>query len=343
MVGISAVEETQKEFSLNIFILNPHLEIEEDKEMKLGNIKKINYPHSFILSDNGFIFFLNGIKEGKNAEQSNVGLENRLYQLFRFDPLEDKLKQYDVTISDKFISDVKMKLDKDENLLITGFYNESHYKGAEGVFLMVIDRNDGSLLHSGKRPLDNKILTDFLNEKELRRSRAIDNLYLDHFYINDDGNITLIAEIFFVEQRLVTGANGINVSTTYLYNWEDILVVELDENLNYVLHNTIRKKQKSSNFLSPYWSYSLMEKDDGSKCLLYNYLNNRKGNSIITATSANRSSTYFNDLWQNKGEERLEFKNLHFAPAYTSFFQGSYGVVQDKGHYQFFKLLNANN
>ena len=87
------VLECEREFFLDVFLLDLSLAIIKEKEILLGNIKKVNYPHSFLLSDNGFLFFLNGLSEKKNANHSKVGLENRLYQLYRYDPFNDKIKQ----------------------------------------------------------------------------------------------------------------------------------------------------------------------------------------------------------------------------------------------------------
>ena len=100
-VGVSMVLECEREFFLDVFLLDLSLAIIKEKEILLGNIKKVNYPHSFLLSDNGFLFFLNGLSEKKNANHSKVGLENRLYQLY-IQLHNDKIKQYNPVLN-KFV------------------------------------------------------------------------------------------------------------------------------------------------------------------------------------------------------------------------------------------------
>ena len=342
-VGVSMVLECEREFFLDVFLLDLSLAIIKEKEILLGNIKKVNYPHSFLLSDNGFLFFLNGLSEKKNANHSKVGLENRLYQLYRYDPFNDKIKQYDVSIADKFISDVKMKLGATGDLYITGFYNESVYKGTQGVFLMVIDKDDGSISLSGKRALDENVLSDFLTDKQIRRAKVIEDLYLDHLYIDDQGNITLIAEVFFVEERLITSANSINITTSYYYNWGDILVLEIDKGLNYLAHETVRKKQKSTNYLNPHWGYSLIEKDDGKRSLLYNYLTNRKSGGVITASALSRAVTWYHPLFSLISREMDAPRQLSATPLFAPVWYGSYGILQDKDDFSLFKISSSNN
>ena len=342
-LGLSMVLENEKEFLLDIFLLDLSLSIIKEKQIQLGNIKKVNYPHSFMLSDNGFIFFLNGLSEEKNAAQTEIGLENRLYQLYRYNPDNDKIKQYDVTIADKFISDVKMRISAMGDLYIAGFYNKSIQKGAEGVFLMVIDKDDGSISLSGKRALDKRVISDFLTEKQIKRTQVVEDLFLDHLYVDDQGNLTLISEVFFIEQRLITSANGINVTTSLYYNWGDVLVLNMDKSLNYLAHETIRKRQKSTNYISPYWSYSLIEKDDGNKSLLFNYTANRKKGGGVTITSPSRAVTWYHPLFSFQPNEMDTPKQLNVAPLFAPIWYGSFGILQDKHDFGLFKIIPSNN
>ncbi len=335
-IGISSVIENYKEsrFDIELLLLDINLTIKQERQLILPNIKKVDFPSHFIVSDNGSIFFLNGLTDSKSEKTAEIGLEKRLYQLFRYDPNLDKLKQYDVSIADKYISDVSMKLNKNGDLYVLGFYNNSYYKGAEGIFLMLIDKDSGKIRLSGKKPIDKKILSDFLTEKQLRKRYSVDDLFLDHIHIKENGNIIIIGEIFYVDQRLMTGANGISVTTSKYYNFEEILLMELTASLSYVQHQTIYKKQKSINFLSAYWGYSFIDPGNSDDLyIVFNYSNPRKEKSSVTVTNPSRTSIWVQKLFSSEPTKIDRSDLLRVAPLYNPIWESDYLIVQDNKQY----------
>jgi len=341
LMGISSVHDDfkQNEFDVDLFILDADMDKLYDKSVSLPNIKKVNTPSNFTLSNSGEIYFLNGLTDEKSEATTEVGLEKRLYQLFRYNPSKGKLKQYDVSISDKYISDVKMKLAPTGDLYIIGFYNYSYFKGAEGVFLMVIDNETGKIKVSGKKPLDLKVLSDFLSEKKLRRENSIDDLFLDHIFIKENGNILLLSEVYFVVQRVMTGVNAINVSTSKYYNFEEILIMELDPSLNLVKHEVIYKNQKSTNFLNPYWGYTLLnENDPNNLMLVYNFATPRNRKSTVTVTSELRSSSWIHHVF-NETSKIESIGKLRVCPRFNPSLSKNYFVLQDDNEFGLFQVI----
>lgn len=344
-IGISAVTENLNDykFEISIHLMDKASNLLEQKIIQLPNIKKVDSPSSFMVTESGIVYFLNGLTDKKNEENSKIGLEKRLYQLFRYDSVNDKIKQYDVSIADKYISDVRMTLEENGDLYILGFYNNSFYKGTEGVFIMVIDDSSGEIKVSGKKQLDPRILADFYTEKQLRRETSIDDLYLDHIYLKENGNIVLIGEVFYVNQRMITSANGLNITTSKYYNFEEIIAIELTSNLGYIQHNTIYKKQKSTNFLSSYWGYSLLiDEHSDDFALMYNYINPKREKSSVTSTSPSRTSVWLQ--WGFSTEQIIldGYKDLRLCPLYNPVWNSEFAILQDRSEYGFLKLIPSN-
>ncbi|MFK7755454.1 MAG: hypothetical protein AB8B53_00830 [Flavobacteriales bacterium] len=344
-LGISSANENNRanQFEIRLYIYNESLVKLSNQSINLPNIKRVSFPSNFTLDPEGTVYFLNGLQNQKGDEVNDIGLNKRLYQLFRFNPTDEKLKQYDVSIADKYITDVKMKTDPEGNLVVLGFYNNSYEKSAEGLFTMVISREDGAIILSGKKPFKGEVLSDFKTGKQVKKNPIINNLFLDHFFFTEGGTMVLLAEVFNIEQRLMQDATGINMTTSTYYNFDEILALEIEQNLNYVRHHTIHKRQKSINFMNPYWSYAVLNPTAPENLkVLYNYVTPKGKKNAVTILSEARTSTWCQGVFSKNSQAIEADRNLKVAPLHAPKHLNNTLILQDKNEYRLAKILPDN-
>lgn len=340
-LGISSSKPAfkNKDAEVEIHIFDRELEMIASKQISLPGLEKIAAPSQFQISELGLVYFLSGSDKEKAEIDGKLGLEKKVYQLYLYNFSKDKLKQFDVSIADKFISDVKMRLNRDGNLYVLGLYNNSHVKGAEGVFLMIIDGFSNQIIASGKKDLSLEIKKDFISDKRLQRNPVIDDLYLDHFYIKENGNIVFLGEVFFVDKRLVNTASVANLTTSIYYHFQEILVVELDSKLDYVQHQTIDKRQKSINEFSLYFGYSILNLNSEAPLIVYNYAKGKMDKNVAEVSANSRTSVFIQPLFSSDFHE-IEFsERMKIAPGLNPELFNNYLVLQDKRTYKVGKLI----
>jgi len=341
MLGVSSSIQGFRgsESEVGIHMLDANLNLLCSTNLTLPGSEKIASPSQFEISENGNVYFLSGLDKQKAENDGKLGLEKKVYQLYSYNYIIDKLKQFDVSIAEKYISDVKMKLHKDGDLYVLGFYNNSHVKGAEGVFLMLLDGANLKVKTSGKKDLSVKIKEDFISSKRLQKNPVIDDLYLDHFLIKDNGNIVFISEVFSIDKRTVNQTQFANINATTYYNFDEILCVELDSRLNYVQHLTIDKRQRSINNYSIYYSYSVINLDSAEPYLAYNYVKGRNNKNVTEITGNDRTKLILQPLFSLDSKWIETPEKTKIAPGVNSVLSNSFLALQNKREYLVAKIF----
>ena len=341
ILGISSSKEGFRgtEAEVEIYVLDSSIELISSNRLTLPGSEKIATPSQFKISDSDIIYFLSGSDKKKAELDGKLGLEKKVYQLYSYNYALDKLKQFDVSIAEKYISDVKMKLHESGDLYVLGFYNNSHVKGAEGVFLMVLDGVTLKVRTSGKKDLSIKIKKDFISSKRLEKNPVIDDLYLDHFFVKKNGNIVFIGEVFSVDKRIVNQPQVGSLTTSIYYNFDEILSVELDSRLNYVQHLTINKRQRSVNNFSIYYSYSVINLESVEPYLAYNYIKNKNDRNVAEISGNSRTQLIIQPLFST-GFKKVETPDKSkIAPGINAEFKNGFLALQNRRKYLVSQLL----
>ncbi|GEM_PF-1324753 len=343
ILAVSSSKEGYRgiETEVGIHIINADLKLISSNELTLPGSEKIAPPSQFEISNNGTVYFLSGSDKLKAEVDGKLGLEKKVYQLYSYNYKIDKLKQFDVSIAEKYISDVKMKLHKNGDLYVLGFYNNSHEKGAEGVFIMLLDGGSLKVKTSGKKDLSVKIKEDFISSKRLEKNPVIDDLYLDHFFIKENGNIVFIGEVFSVDKRHLSQQRPeiTSLTTSVYYHFDEILCVELDSRLNYVQHLTIEKRQRSINEFSIYYSYSVINLDSDEPYIAYNYIKNKNDRNVTEISGNAKTQLILQPLFSEDAEKIETPERLKIAPGINAEFSSSFMALQSRRQYLISHLL----
>ncbi len=134
-----------------------------------------------------------------------------------------------------FISDIRAALLQNGNLGVAGFYSTQGYDSYEGSFYFAFDSKTGVAVKHNES-LNSEILTLFMAKKDASKSgTALFGFNLHHLIAQENGGMYLIAE----------KTQQVTEKTAERYTYEDLLILNYDEQGNIKWGKSIRKKQET--------------------------------------------------------------------------------------------------
>jgi len=136
--------------------------------------------------------------------------------------------------SDRIIESVAL-WEKDENeLVIGGYYNNPGSYSVHGMYVLHVSKDDGAYTQN-YHAIPKEVLNAFStksekkkNEKNAKKGREGENkLVFDKLFVDEEGNIILVGEEFWVTSRTTTSSSG-STRTTYYYHYGDILAAKIN-------------------------------------------------------------------------------------------------------------------
>ncbi|HMJ48477.1 MAG TPA: hypothetical protein VK498_14185 [Ferruginibacter sp.] len=245
------------------------------------------------------------------AKEIRAGLRENINEvdLMIFKPGEKDWSSYRLPIDNKYIDEVKIRVDNlNNNYIVNSFYYTQRRGSIEGLFAAVFNKTTSAFRVNFNR-LNDSLRSKITSEGQFRG--AFDNLFIRNIFLKRDGGYLLIAEDFSSQTRSSNPWNRWdyiysnnydyygnssyypyyrpwnrynNVSTTR-YFYDNMLVAGLDSSLKLQWNNIIFKSQSdddNDNFLS----YTTL--NDGAE-IHFLFIEREKNSQII----ANHSITPF--------------------------------------------------
>lgn len=243
------------------------------KELMLPYTDNLFQMEDFQVDNDGNAYFIGllfkGIKKLKRK-----GEPNYTYQVLNFYNEGNELKEFTINLEDKFITDMKLGITDNQNLVCGGFYSDRGTFSIKGSYFMKINGETKDVMTSNSNEFGIDFITS--NMKERKQGKAKKNadkgknleLYkynLDDIIIRSDGGAVLIGEQFFIRQvtRTQTSSNGRTTTTTdYHYYYNDIIAVNMAPDGTIEWTEKIAKRQHTVNDGGFYSSYAKAVVDD---------------------------------------------------------------------------------
>jgi hypothetical protein len=195
----------------------------------------------------------------------------------------NEISQLDLNLKDKFINQVKIVEDEQQNLIFTGFYGEksseiqeSSKKNQEksyhvlGIFYTIIDPTSKEILNFGIHELDaefifNKNVHGDLENKNLKERKRdlgilLKNFQMKYFEATDDGGYIGISEDIF-------SVGDYSNPPHYTWYFKDIIVFKFNQNGELQWEKKIRKTQRS---MQVYQSSFVVKQIGGKVFIVFN-------------------------------------------------------------------------
>ena len=301
---------------------------------------------------NGNVYLLGVIyTEGSNRleRQGKPTYQYNLIAYMRDSTLD--VQEYKIDVKDKFVSDLTFRPADDGDLVFSGFYSEKGAKGVKGTCFFKINPKTKDMTSISTREFDFGFLTQNFSERNKERAKAaaisddkgkeaeLTSYSLDKLILRSDGGAILIAEQYFIEEQRQDNfgrfgtfssfgfndpwgfndpfgyRNNRNNQSDYFFNYNDIIVVNIQPDGEIAWSARIPKRQTSKNDYGIYSSYSMCTVAD-KLYFIYNEDSrnldaNRKKtvagepdrNSVVVLAEVNREGKVKRSpLFQNKEE-----------------------------------------
>lgn len=203
------------------------------------------------------------------------------YHIYCVSPNEEAPIDIPVEVKNQFITDIRIDIAPNGDILCGGFYSKLNSFNVEGVFSITIDGATHKIKQQSLKAIPiSAVVENFSEAKQERLEKKetkgknveLYNYDLNNLVIKKEGGFVLIGEQFYVT-TYTTYVNK-TYQTHYLYHYNDIIVVNVDSKGNIEWAEKIGKTQMSTDDGGILSSYSMMV--DGDK--LHFIFNDNKKN-----------------------------------------------------------------
>lgn len=239
-----------------------------DSDLKVLWEKKITLPYAdklfslmdYELDDEGNVYILGKQYKGKPVDILDKQINFSYLILGYFDEGEEE-REYKLAEKDKYITEVRLAVDKDLDLICAGFYSANKSSSsAGGSFYLKIDYDSGDLTTSNYHKFDVDFLTSLDSEKRKAKTKKkaskakakgkeieMINMDLRRLLLNENGNVVLVGEQNYVRVVSSYNASSKSYSTTYYYHYNNIVVVNFNSDGSVKWKRLIPKNQTQTN------------------------------------------------------------------------------------------------
>ena len=196
------------------------------------------------------------------------------YLLISFYPLENKVKEFEISLDGKFITSVTAGVNPAGNIAIGGFYSNTNEFTLAGTFYLLISAENKKIITLNQKAFDKDFLMEFMSEKSANNGEELTDFYFDHFILNEDGSAMLIAEEYFKQTYTYFDPYNQLYYDNNTYNFNTIIVVKVNMNGEITQTHKINKRQISNTGYNNYLSYTIAKGDS----TLYVMFNDHSGN-----------------------------------------------------------------
>ncbi len=219
----------------------------KDKYFQISNYR---------VDNSGKVFMLAAvIKEKADRERKKP---NYSYNIISYNDATKTIKELPISLGDKFISDISFAITPKGTIAVGGFYsNKNDDGGLAGTFFMSVDKEKNQVIAKGTKDFSSAFLSEFMSARRASKHKELYNYTIDYIVTQPNGGLIMIAEQSYVNVVTTCQPKG-GCTTTYYYNYNDIIVVNVNPDASIKWTQHIPKTQVSTNDGGYYSSYSFV-------------------------------------------------------------------------------------
>ena len=282
-------KKAQERFSLQVF--NNNFERIWEKDIILPYADNRFAIKDYRVDNQGNAYLLGVLYESKTGFlRRNVSYQ---YIILAYNNDGEATEEYAVNLPEKFITDLTFRVAKDGKLICSGFYSEKGTYSIKGTYFFQLDPKTGEVFNKNHKAFDFDFVTEYYSSRKRKRAKRAEKsgnakrsaeLYqysLNDLILRSDGGAVLVAEQFYIEREdydrygypYYGGYSSYRYrqsnSVEYHYNYNDIIVVNIQPNGEIQWTSRIPKRQETINDGGYYSSYAMANVRD-KICFVYN-------------------------------------------------------------------------
>jgi hypothetical protein len=218
------------------------LEMLWEKDILLPYTQEVVQVHSFLLDNDVNIYMMSGRNPSKSGHQWQKPQGGR-YVVFFYNATNNKLKEYDVSLKDKQVLSVIFQFNKEQDVVITGYYSNDFRFSASGTFLFTIGAGGTAVKAASFMPFAKDFVAKLVRTNRSDSEAALPDFYLDHMILEADGSMILIGEQYYATENTITDPTTGRQTIEFRYNFDDIIVTRIEPSGRHMWNLKIPKRQ----------------------------------------------------------------------------------------------------
>lgn len=319
LIHYSLPTQKKEKEKIALIVMDKELNLIWEKKCTLNYSSELFGADLFKIDNNSNAYIL-GVVYKEKAVSKRRGKPNYKYQLITYKSNGQIVEEYPIELKDKFITDMQLAINNKNDIVCAGFYSNLGTFSINGSYYMYIDGDNGEVTNKKSKEFELEFITQNMTEREAEKARRKEEkgkeieLFeydLDDLVLRDDGGVILVGEQFFIKENVHTtySSNGsVYTSYSYIYNFNDIIVINIDPEGQIEWAKKIPKRQESLNDGGTYSSYTMGYLDerlffvfnDNPKNLL------NKGNGKLVNYNPNRESVVVMATIDSDGNQNKE-------------------------------------
>jgi hypothetical protein len=239
---------------------------------------------NYRVDNDGNVFMMASIEKEKGEKEKKK--PKYRYELISYIYKTKSIKETEITLDDKFISDISFRINEKGNIVIGGFYSNKSSDGLAGTFFLAMDKESRKVISSGYKDFTTEFLGEFMSARKAEKHKELYNYSIDYLVTKSDGGVLMVAEQYYMYTTTTCDSKG-NCRTNYHYCYNDIIVVSVNPDASIAWVKKVPKYQHSVNDNGYYSSYTMDVVGDK----LYLIYNDNPKNLLVDATKVKNGIT----------------------------------------------------
>lgn len=298
---IYCINSIYQQSELSVFVYNEQFEFlwkKENIEIEKSHFFKIE---DVFIDEEANVHLIGILSKQKFLKKQKAKVyQNYSYQLLSFFEQGNTLKKEEISFENKFITNIKMNLNVNNNLLLIGFYLTN--KGKQGTFYVKLNKNSHQFVLTKFHKLDQKVFEEGIYEELLTYGHPVIFDYIfKNIHVQKNGEVTLLTEQHYILEE-TKQKSPTKALFFYHYHYNNLLLFHYNIEGELIWKQHIPKHQFSHNDQGYFLSIASLLSNNK---LLIVYNDHHKKHSF--ATLFPKSTITFIKVNLNNGHYQKDF------------------------------------
>jgi hypothetical protein len=253
----------QERQAFDLHVLNDRLDPLWSRETTLPYPDHEFTTEQYKVDHKGDVYLLSTLFDD-NRSHKRSGLPDYRYHLISYRNKGKEVNEYSIRLPEKFLTDMKIVINEQQDIIGGGFYAEKGSYHIEGSYFFTIDGKSQEVVSNSVKEFEPRFIDKefpglHAGTKEVGQLKNM-GISLNDIIVRKDGSAVLVGEQYFVSsntrlKRRLLGSS--RTRTNYYYDYKDIILVNTNAQGLIEWAEKIPKSQHSHNDAGRYSSFSL--------------------------------------------------------------------------------------
>lgn len=246
---------TNEKFSYRVIDYNMNVLWEQQIELPYKN-REFSIEH-YELDQDANVHLLSRITQSE--EKWVKGNPNFYYSILSYNHSTNAIKEYEINLGSRSISDISFTLGPEGHLQSAGFYSEEAKSEnyTAGAFFLKIDPRTEKVVQRGFKKFNQGVVTEFIGERKALQGKELYNFNIKRFLPIEEGGALLIGEQTITSVSCYTDPRTGFQTCTDNYYFNDIIIVKFNDAGKVAWTRRVPKQQHSINDHGFYSSFTI--------------------------------------------------------------------------------------